>query len=784
MLYSLTVILNDPEAYPMTRPVPSHRKTNLPTVWILVAIFLLTTAVLVLINRDIFTFREFYPVNRTFTPTIEHSGNFRLITGKTLRSGEYRIRFHGTLHRDAGYVLYDGDDILSTGYFTDDSIADGLPFAPERPFTDFGVGVYYDDSRADFFVDAISIESDFIVQPKKILRNAILSGIVLLLAALTALRIFRAQRFRRLFGLRDGKDELTVIALLLLTIAASFPLLNRGFLTAVDLQFHLMRIEGLSQSIRPTDLFPRIYRPVLYDYGYGSGFYYPDFFLLLPALLRKVGFSLLESYKLFTIAFNLLAIVFMYRWTARVTRSRRGALLAAALYAFAPYRLTTIYDRGALGEMQTLAFLPLILAGIYDLIAPETPGAKRFALGFSALILSHLIGVAIMFIVALLIFVLTVDILVREPRRLSRLIGAIPLVLALTAVFWLPMLEQLLGHSVRASVIFSNESGAPDLMFALPLSDLFAAFVPYTFIEARHVFGLAFWAVIGAIGVSFPRFIRAFRAESDPTSRRESRYLIALAAVGLLFLFASTDRFPWGPFAWFYNRIQFGFRLLMVPSCIFAFFGGVIFARHPDKLTRRAFTVGLIALLLAGLLPHFAHLARNRTNDPDRFVLEINRIMRGEWLPENANPEEIEANGNAVIKSNDQLRIIHTKRGSLSFTFSYETDQPLPDETVVFEVPLLYYVGYRAERTLPDGRVEPLATAPGAHGMVETRTDASPAATIRVYYQKTTLQSIGETLSLFSVIALILSSAAGPGMKNARAFCRRRRADVTAKHIS
>ena len=50
-------------------------------------------------------------------------------------------------------------------------------------------------------------------------------------------------------------------------------------------------------------------------------------------------------------------------WT--ISHNHKAAILSSLAYLFSLYHLTDIYIRGALGEVTAMAFLPLIVSGMY-----------------------------------------------------------------------------------------------------------------------------------------------------------------------------------------------------------------------------------------------------------------------------------------------------------------------------------------------------------------------------------------------------------------------------------
>jgi hypothetical protein len=130
----------------------------------------------------------------------------------------------------------------------------------------------------------------------------------------------------------------------------------------------------------------------------------------------------------------------MYMAVASWTGDRRAALVAAAAYAFSPYRLIDVHYRAAFGESAGLAVLPFVL--LFGSAAVRQGGWRRLAAGAAAaalLIVTHPISALI---AALGLGTWTVAELAADRRdalaRIRRLAGVWVLGAALAGFFVVP----------------------------------------------------------------------------------------------------------------------------------------------------------------------------------------------------------------------------------------------------------------------------------------------------------------------------------------------------------
>ncbi len=716
-------------------------------VWFFTGFTIFFCALFILINRDLFSFDQTVPVHRSFSLESDSTGNHPITAMFQLTKGEYRITFSGINEDDHnGYVIFLGDEIWLTDTFNTGELNDIVNIVIENPLADVRFGVYYFQSDNEFRIEYLRISSDWVISKENILRHLVRTICLLALYLILILRFCFPKRYKTMFGrFSNPASEKTFLYLLLLTLIISAPLFHPGFLQSTDLFFHLMRIEGIHESLLSGYFPARIHLYTLGDYGYGAGLYYPDYFLYFPALLRILGFGIIPAYKIFTIFLNFFTVLTMYLFVSRTSKSRFAGLVSATFYGLAAYRLIAIYYRGALSEVLAFVFLPLICWGLYGILNHELAWWRILAAGFTGLILSHLISVAIAGITVLLILILYFDRLPKNREIFWGLFRAFLLTLGLSAFFWVPMLEQVLMNPVKADFLFSTQQNAINPVYLLTLPEIFSGFIRFTNIFQRLYFGYPLLLV---------PFVFPFLAKRNKMQGGIFRFSTILVAIGVLFLCASTNIFPWERFAWLYNRIQFPWRLLMIPMCCFSAVAGFLW----ESLFRRKHKIVILTTLIvcvAGSLPLLTDVVRYNIYPSEDFRLEDNRISGAEWLPLRANGDFIDKNKNTVLASVPDFSTRSFDRNGLRFSLDFEL-QKVHSQKITVEIPLLYYTGYRACLLTEEYGEQRLPVSQGPHGLTSVEIDPDiRQGTIQVWYQKTTAQIVSELFSLLLVILII-----------------------------
>jgi len=209
--------------------------------------------------------------------------------------------------------------------------------------------------------------------------------------------------------------------------------------------------------------------PVLQFYGPGT------FYATLP--LSLAGMSPVAVVKAGFLAFGALAAMTMVAAATRWTGDRRAGLVAAAAYAFAPYRLLDTQYRAAFGECAALALLPLVF--LFGMEAVRDGGRRRMAIAAvpaALLIVTHPIS-ALMSAVGLGAWTLAG--LRKLPSVVLRNAGVWLLGAALAGFFVVPFLAGLrnleVGNIAQGSqreYLYAHGLGLRDLLWRRPWTAL------------------------------------------------------------------------------------------------------------------------------------------------------------------------------------------------------------------------------------------------------------------------------------------------------------------------
>lgn len=526
----------------------------------------------------------------------------------------------------------------------------------------------------------------------------------------------------------------TIIVLLL----GCYMALDKNIFLGDDHAYHLLRIESIARNIQDGYFSSRIHNMALNGYGYGSGLFYPDLFLYIPAFLRVLGLRMAYAYGIFVVLISLLTGLSMYYACRHISKSRYAGLCAMAAYVLCQYRLHNLYARMAMGEYLAFIFAPLVMCGLYNLFYEKFDNPFWLMLGFWGLMYTHTISLAMFGVIAVVAALFHIRVFVKDPLRLLRLLAAAVVTLLASASAWVPILEQLLTGGE------------------------FQVKYPWTWVNDNTV-GLNCVFSYKGLGVGialiFAYTLRLFCRRSGPRTdqlKTADRYLVGAAVL----IFMTGQFFPW---KWFretpVNTLQFPWRLFFPISVMLALAGAILL----NKLvkTRRSRTAALLAVVMvcgtaAILFQNNLGTDRYQNVSKSYFEEDINRtfIYGGtEWLPAGTN-QGVPEDRSLFVPYASSERVPEIKVERKGNVTAFQVNWALAKDQVV-KVPLLYYKGYTAACTSKDGTVTQLEVVKGDNNFVNVILPARVTGEIKVVYSGTTLMHVAD-ITTWVVCGLVL----------------------------
>ena len=564
------------------------------------------------------------------------------------------------------------------------------------PVDGYQIVMHY-NGNGYLFVDSIRVrETDT-------WKNVTLFCAVLYLIVLGAAWLCR----KRKPDLFAGQNRFVIAAVLFLVIFSTMPLLSVYLPKGHDLNFHLYRIEAVKEALQAGQIPVRMPFSWNNGYGYAVSIFYGELLLYIPALLRIIGFSVQNAYKIFVLGINLLTCLTAYYCFRKMLKDPRAALLGCAIYMLSPYRLSCLFLRASVGEYTAMAFLPLVFYGLYRIFSDETDWQKErmiwlpAAVGYSGIIQSHVISCVIAGIFTALICLVLIRKLIR-PRRLAELVKVGAFTALLNCWYLVPFLEYMrLGYT----------SQDPDTLGRFRangtfLSQLLTVFPAGTGSSVSAAEGLGqtpemSYALGGGI-LAVLAFYLYFRMKNTEQNSRVRKIGDLYLMFGIVTLFMTTIWFPWdfiqqmnGLTAMITQNIQFPWRFLGVASLFLAAAASCLYMLlKQGRGTMVVSGVPVLILVLSVLSGGYfmGDFARNADQGfySDETSVSSYDTMQGEFLPAGTN-RDIFPNDSPVPGADLEIYDYIKEDGVITVSCKNHSGQ----ENCA-DVSFLYYRGYQA----------------------------------------------------------------------------------------
>jgi len=183
-------------------------------------------------------------------------------------------------------------------------------------------------------------------------------------------------------------------------------ILRKGVYESGDITIHIYRAISFFDSLKNFIIFPS------WGEGLNVGYGYPIFTIINPvpyyliSIIHLLGFSFIDSMKIFLILSFILSGLFMYVFSKILFKNELAAITSSIFYLYAPYHLIDLHFRVDIGEILSFTFFPLVCLFFYKCLR-DKKNIDYISLGilFGIFILCHQ-GIAMITFLFLFIFIL------------------------------------------------------------------------------------------------------------------------------------------------------------------------------------------------------------------------------------------------------------------------------------------------------------------------------------------------------------------------------------------
>ena len=479
-----------------------------------------------------------------------------------------------------------------------------------------------------------------------------------------------------------------LLLLLVCTLIISQPCFGMQFASGDDTIFHMNRIEGIKEGLLAGQFPVRIHGYQLNGYGFASGIFYPDIFLYFPAMLRILGMPMEIVWNFCCVLLNLFTMGTAWYSYTRITGTLRAGALSTIIYLSLWYRLMDFYLRGAAGEMLAIAFLPLVLSGLLDILHGEWKRWPVLTLGFTGLLESHV---------------------------LSSLLAA-GCSLVICGISWRAFLDEARRKAFFKSVVYTL---LLNLWYIIPFL-YFYAHMDFNMKDSFHTmqgmgFSLKDWVGLGmqfcwGIPAALTLLVFLYEGGGRLFPQRRTCWLWLAFGVSLFFTWGALDTFPWAffeslpLFGKHLVNIQLPWRLVELAAISLSLCGGVALAQLRFSVMHRYLLAAIcLSACVWNIFTIQYFLLTHHEEQYHRVVYEDFRekplpsyghrvgedyLYKGLHFEKMTNREGMVPTAQDIYTS---ARVKNVQKQGTTMMFSYEENQP-----ELVQLPLFYYPGYKA----------------------------------------------------------------------------------------
>lgn len=543
------------------------------------------------------------------------------------------------------------------------------------------------------------------------------------------------------------KEERIALLTIFLTVFCFWiPFIPKGMLANGEIDFQYARILTLIQCLE-IKVFPGKLRPMhMKGYGYGVGFFYPDFFVYPPAIAGYLGMDPEIATKLFTLLIIIIATFVMYKLFKNLTGMRIVALVGVILVIGSRINYVNFIEGAGFPHLYAYLFMPLAIIGLLNALRDEKNGYLEYAIGLTLVVLSHHLIFLTMLFTMTIIVLCHVKKIIENPKIFVKLLGISIIALSLTTGYWLPAIEQ--ATRIKLIALYDNSY------------DITEHILSFREVVFEHI-GLPMFSLFAIAAIAY--VVMRVNGKAKGTN------IWSLFVANVVILVVTCAKILWtGPFGNVFGFFQYTERFIFVMTCIMIVFILLVMRELYETyglsvLSGKKNNSGIIVIVLIALivitrcdnqLDFYDINSYGRKYLTYDLLEEKYNVSGAEWLPVECEPSECKTPNTS--KADD---------GSGAEGFKHDSDKYYEvwiDMTKkYYDVPYVYYYGYRAY--LVDENMTPIqelqvgeAFDDNGYVRVFLPEGGEGFAHIMVTYRKTMLQKIAYLITALTALAIFL----------------------------
>ncbi len=541
------------------------------------------------------------------------------------------------------------------------------------------------------------------------------------------------------------------IILIIVVLIISLPLFKTGFIDTHDGHYHIMRIFGTIAGIQDGQFLPEVVMQWGNGFGFSWNLFYPPLVTYIGALFKLILPTYTIAMKAVLVLLTLISAIGMYKLMIEITGKKKISLLTAIIYITAPYRITDIYVRLAIGEVLTFAFMPILFQGLYNLFNKDGKKDYLVIIGAVGIMLSHNISTLLIAIISI-IYVLVNITKLKDKKVLSKLFIDAIFILTIVAFFYGPLLESKMSADYAAfedGFMMTRDGLVKQVVHIRQLFD--NSFKPGRSFELGDPndvknelsFAIGLQIIIPLLFVPF--VLKKMKKET------KKHYLYFLI-LGLGCVFATTGLFPWKYVPDVFVMIQVPWRLLMPATFLLTIAAGMTIDYEFEDIKSKYIAIAILSILIY-IMPYFFNLQYVQTFDENAMInskFAVVNCSNFEYFPTKArnNMDYVANREDKAIITEGQGKIENENKNGTKMNFEIVENN---STNLKIELPYIYYIGYNA--TLNGEKINLVESE---NGFLEINIKENNIGTISIQYTGSTIMNITKIVSFFGIILFII----------------------------
>ena len=552
-----------------------------------------------------------------------------------------------------------------------------------------------------------------------------------------------------IFRAKIGENKKVIASMIAIAIFSSVALFSYGHGFGHDLEFHLMRIEGIKTELMAGHFPVKMQSIWNYNHGYPVSIYYCDVLLYFPALLRVFGIHLLPAYKIYVFCLNLATAVMSYCVGKKIWNKDYIAVGFSAAFTLSTYRLVCLYVRSALGEYTAMLFFPLIMYGLFEIYFAKTEKEKlsisgiiTLTIGMTGIVTCHILSAEMVTVVLIIFALLLWKTTFKKNVFVSLVISAVS-TLMLSLWFIVPFLDYYKNVDVNVNQVVGEGVKIQDQ--GAYITQFFAVFKTHFGGKSEYI------TMRSAITPGLILMITLFVVIALWVDGRATKTMKKLTVASLVLFFVSSNVFPWNRLGEnklgnMLSQIQFPYRyvgfvcliLAILFACLLQYIDGDL------EATTKKVALGIVfvifSLQIAFDISSYANDAVSIYNP--QYVTDLSGENVREYFRAGSDEKQLSAE---VVGDGVKSARLVSRHGS-DYVFKINTN-----DSGEVTLPVMNYKGYQVK----DEAGKAYAITDGEENEITVQLPADFSGKLYVSFVEPIYWRIAEIISVISLITFV-----------------------------